>query len=140
MNTIEITRAMNKVPGFVGCFARDQLPIRTKRPAGLIFNTDPSTKSGTHWIAYYISGDGQSELFDPLGKPIAHNEIFEFVKRNGPPGWPSTVCNSIAYQSDSSSKCGQFCIFYLKRRLRGSSICEIYASLSQDADVNESIV
>lgn len=140
MNTHQIEKAMAGVPGFVGCFARDQLPRKTTRPAGLIVNTDRSTEAGTHWLCYFIDSNGQSEFFDPLGQPIPKNEILQFAKRNGPSGWPSTVVNGFAYQSETSTKCGDFCIYYLTRRLNGSSICEIHATLSSNASVNDSIV
>lgn len=140
MNTIEKMQQMAGVPSFVGVFPRDRLPSRTPRPAGLIVNTDKSTSEGTHWIAYFIGTDGQSELFDPLGSPPPRNEIMRFMLRNGNKGWPSITWNNIAFQSDTSWRCGAFCIYYLKRRLGGSSICEIVTSLSADTSVNDSIV
>lgn len=139
MDTTEITRTLAGEPGFCGVFARDRLPKKTKRPAGLVINTDKASEPGTHWVAYYIGADGRAEYFDPLGDPIPDNEILSFVKRNNK-AWQLTVQNLIPYQSTVSSKCGQFCIFFLRHRLNGRSICQISASLSLNPDVNESIV
>ena len=54
---------------FVGVFARDELPlIIDEIPAIIIANTDPSTKSGSHWILFYFDNNGNVEYFDSLGK------------------------------------------------------------------------
>ena len=140
MNTQEIIKVLSSEPNFVGCFARDKLPKKTKRPAGLVINTDKAAESGSHWVAYYISGEGRSEYFDPLGEPVPRNDILKFVKRNSGNAWMNTVYNNTSFQSDDSTKCGQFCIFYLRNRLRGRSTCEVHAMLSRNADVNDTIV
>ena len=140
MNTQQINKALSSEPNFVGCFARDRLPKKTKRPAGLVINTDKASESGSHWVAYFISDDGRSEYFDPLGEPIPSNEILKFVKHNAGNAWMNTVYNNASFQSNYSTKCGQFCIFYLRNRLRGRSICEVHALLSRNKAVNDSIV
>ena len=139
MNTDEIKTAMANVPGFAGVFARDKLPYRTRRPAGIVINHDRAAQPGSHWVAYFITTEGEGEYFDPLGQPIPNNEILAFVKRNGGKKW-GTSWNNIPYQSESSVKCGHFCIFFLKRRLSGKSACEIHALLSQNPDVNDRAV
>lgn len=140
MDTNEIIKALKNEPGFVGCFARDRLPRKTKRPAGLVVNSDKSSSRGTHWMAYFIDAGGNSEFFDPLGNSIPNNEILRFVRRNGCEGWPSVTWNSIPFQADTSWKCGAFCIHYLKNRLRGKSLCEIFATLSHNPEVNDAVV
>ena len=51
-------------------FARDELPlIIDKIPAIIIANTDPSTKSGSHWILFYFDNNGSVEYFDHWEKP-----------------------------------------------------------------------
>ena len=59
LNTLQLTLALSKylqtANQFVGVFARDELPlIIDKYPAIIITNTDPSTKSGSHWILFYF--------------------------------------------------------------------------------------
>ena len=139
MNSKEIAEALDGEPGFAGVFARDQLPERTERPAGLVINHDVSSRPGSHWVCYFISEAGESEYFDPLGDHVPENEIMEFIKRNSD-GWRKTVRNNIAFQAEESSRCGDFCIFYLRNRLNGASVCQIHALLSRDRGVNDVIV
>lgn len=139
MNTEQIIKSLSLYPDFAGVFARDQLPHFTKRPAGLIVNTDPASKSGSHWLAYFIDAEGRSEFFDPLGDPVPDNEILKFIKRNSK-GWMNTTYSNIPFQSVASDKCGEFCIFYLKNRFKGYSSCLVHALLSQNPNVNDSIV
>ena len=139
MNTKEITTALAGEAAFVGVFARDELPVRTQRPAGLVINHDDSSQPGSHWVCYYIGEEGASEYFDPLGDPVPNNEIMRFIKRNSD-GWQKTVRNTIAYQADGSSRCGDFCVFYLRNRLNGVSLCEIHALLSRNPAVNDGVV
>ena len=60
LNTLQLTLALRKhaqtASQFVGVFARDELPlIIDEIPAIIIANTDPSTKSGSHWILFYLT-------------------------------------------------------------------------------------
>ena len=78
MNTIQITRALKQDPmtskTFCGVFPSDKLPQRNEKyPCGIVANTDPSEKTGEHWIAMFISFEQKESLkkgsfFDPLGK------------------------------------------------------------------------
>lgn len=138
MNSLEINKQLRNEPDFFGVYARDRLPRKTPRPSGLVINTDRSTEPGSHWIAYFIDAVGHAEIFDPLASEIPKNEILDFVKRNN--SGLGTAANVVPFQSDTSSKCGQFCVFYLKNRLNGRSLCEIHALLSRSAAVNDAIV
>lgn len=138
MNTDEIIKKLENEKNFVGVFPRDRLPKRTGRPAGLVINMDKAKDSGSHWVAYFISANGSSEYFDPLGEPPPRNEIQDFLKRNGSNGWLGW--NNIPFQSSESGKCGEFCILFLRNRLKGRSTCEVHALLSQNSAVNDSIV
>ena len=46
--------------------------IIDKNPAIIIANTDPSAKSGSHWILFYFDNNGNVEYFDSLGKTLTH--------------------------------------------------------------------
>ena len=43
----------------------------------IIVNTDPSTKSGKHWILLYFDAQGHAEIFDSMGNDVAfyHSSI-----------------------------------------------------------------
>lgn len=140
MDSLEINKRLKNEPNFYGVFARDRLPHKTPRPAGLVINTDKSSEPGSHWIAYYIDASGRAEIFDPLADEVPRNEILSFVERNNRDTGLGTVANVIPFQSTTSSRCGPFSIFYLKNRLNNRSLCEIHALLSRSAAVNDAIV
>ncbi len=57
MNTVQLTVAMDKITYdtyFLGVLPCDYLPKTPLKdlPAMVIFNTDPSTEPGQHWLAY----------------------------------------------------------------------------------------
>ena len=67
-------------------FARDELPLIIDQiPAIIIANTDPSSKSESHWILFYFDNNGNVEYFDSLGKTLMthyHKDFFKFIKNN----------------------------------------------------------
>ena len=50
-------------PIMQGVYPTDKLPIVNKYPSGLIANTDPHDKPGTHWVATYFILLWESEFF-----------------------------------------------------------------------------
>ena len=46
-----------------GVYPRDKLPIVNKYPSGLIANTDPHDKPGTHWVATYFISLWEGDIF-----------------------------------------------------------------------------
>jgi hypothetical protein len=71
MNTIDIERFIKRdrhcAAFFQGVFSVDTLPIN---PRLLVCNTDPSYKSGQHWIAIFIDERGIGEFFDSFGRHL----------------------------------------------------------------------
>ncbi len=73
---------------FLGVLPCDYLPKTPLKnlPAMLIFNTDPSTEPGQHWVAVYINNDGVSCFFDSFGgapkDPHFQKNIRDFFKNN----------------------------------------------------------
>ena len=88
LNTLQLTFALKKhvqtASQFVGVFARDELPlIIDEFPAIIITNTEPSTKSGSHWILFYFDNNGNVEYFDSLGTlSHYHKDFLKFIKNN----------------------------------------------------------
>ena len=62
LNTFQLTAALQKNPitkkCFDGVYPRDILNSIKKTPQMIIVNTDPSTKSGKHWILLYVDARG----------------------------------------------------------------------------------
>ena len=96
---------------YLGVFAIDQIPITlTHYPCAYVANTDPISKPGQHWTAFYHLSPTELEFFDSYGSP-PHE--YEFPV---PPNLTSLLYNSYPLQSPHSTVCGQYCIFYLIQR------------------------
>lgn len=113
MNTIQLTIDMieNKdiKKYFRGVFPADRLPKEFKKPALLIANTDPSSKKGSHWIAFYIPKNGRPEYFDSLGRIPEKKEFKEFLRKHG----KTFIHNKKRLQGTFSTTCGNYCGVYL---------------------------
>ena len=145
MNTIEIDdilqrarsrnllerRATSEVT-YLGVFPFDFFPKkRLQAPSSsfqFVFNTDCSSKPGTHWLAcYYDHPSNTLEFFDSYAQtPNFYNLL---IPRN-----VITQLNEIPLQSEFSTVCGQYCIYYLVSRLYGksTSILEFSKTLAHE--------
>ena len=119
---------------FRGVFACDQLPKQyVPRPSALVVNTDPSTQPGEHWVAIYITRDGEGEYFDSYGQSVMLPEIRTFLRKNT----TRTCSNSRPLQGPWSAVCGQYCIFFLLNRCRGLTMTKIVNLFSWDKNDND---
>lgn len=145
MNTVELTGLLKKITRnthFLGVLASDQLPNGpiARLPALTIINTHPSTKSGEHWLAVYITGDGVGRFFDSFGnKPDFLRfppSISDFLK---------TTCDRVEYstkqfQDSMSTTCGQHCIFFLYHMVKGSDYEDVMFKYSDNLLKNDAMV
>lgn len=115
MDTLQIKKLMEWTPyskkHFGGVYALDQIHdiIVNKHhlPQCFVFNYDPSYKPGSHWVAAIFTAPGQSHLFfDSYGRPPAFKTIHDFLEKN-------YKYNSVQYQNELTSTCGEWCIFFL---------------------------
>ena len=107
---------------FLGVFAADELPLLqdVPRPSGLIVNSDPSHKPGTHWMAIYYGKDGQDEFFDSYGKsPTSYVRAWQNHLN------PGYEYSSKILQGDDTTVCGHYCVFYLKQKSLGRTLKEV---------------
>ena len=59
---------------FKRVYPRDKIPTVVKYPSAYVFNSDPSSKPGEHWIALYFDKKRRGEYFDSYGVgPQMHN-------------------------------------------------------------------
>ena len=97
---------------------------------GIIFNTDPSTKDGEHWISMYIDlGKHNSNhcgiyYFDSYGKKPCKeiNELIHKIKKQGLINNRNIIYfyNDISYQKQNT-QCGMYAIHFIKKMLEGLS-------------------
>jgi len=125
METHEIAHILKSFPGTGGVFAIDQLPAKHSLPFDdtnqcfLVANLDPSYKPGSHWVALRISSSDDSlpEYFDSFGFD-APPRIERYLNRN-------YMFQDEQLQSELSTVCGQWCIFYVWKRTQGFTLEDI---------------
>ena len=128
MNTLEIARLMNYLfrpksrVRFLGVFASDKIPtlstIQKFSPCCYIANTDPTGRSGTHWVAVYYPSPRTLEFFDSYGSHPS-DLGFHFDKST------HIDFNSDQIQPVFSEVCGHHCIFFLYQRAHGMPMTRI---------------
>jgi len=95
---------------------------------GIVFNTDPSTKDGEHWISMYMdlgkhnSPDYGIYYFDSFGRKPS-KEVTELIQKVIKQGKkckrkPLYFYNDYSYQK-ANSQCGMYAIHFIKKMLEG---------------------
>ena len=112
MNTLDIERVLSRLPIHTGVFAVDQRPDCLGLPGAYVFNLEPSTKEGTHWVAVFITRTHRAEYFDSFGRrpPI---ELEDYLKKY------IVEYNDKIIQNPLSAACGAHCISFLYHRYKG---------------------
>jgi hypothetical protein len=95
------------------------------KPVGIVFNTDPTSKEGQHWIAVYVDPKKDSaDFFDSYGDPPNKN-IKTFLKN-----FKHVSISKAKYQKRGGA-CGLYAISYLVNRVNKKPI-----QFGGDLDVN----
>lgn len=108
-------------------------------PSGCIINTDPSDKSGTHWVCFYVTGTASNslgEFFCSYGEPPESYNFKSWIE-NSVTSW---TYNKKRLQGEASSVCGHYCLFYLLHRFRNVSTRTIQDMFTRDFDLNDAWV
>jgi len=101
-------------------------------PCCIIQNTKNHDHPGEHWIAYWIPNKTSFEYFDSFGNTLTSYEVKQ------PPG-RLVASNHRALQSNNSSVCGHFCIYFLYFRSFNVFDCVI-KRFSRITSINDKIV
>jgi hypothetical protein len=125
--------------GFLGVFSPDTVPVRalTSFPYTLIVNTEDSTRPGAHWVSIHKDIMQNGWYFDSYGGPPKLDEFLAVM--DSCKDW---TYNTHRLQSNVSTVCGQYCLFFITHSARGYGLEEIVHLLDQDNDkmVNDAIV
>lgn len=104
---------------------------------GIVFNTDPSHKSGQHWfcILFNFTTSGNKtdpyliEYFNSSGFNINNNEFKEYLENLALNIWKNTgkdtilkTITNIQHQNENTGNCGIYAIYYIWSRLSGVSM------------------
>jgi len=125
--TNQINSIMQKVPNFLGTIASDQFDhiysiIKPHTRSAWITNLDPSTKPGSHWVAFVINPtatppDPYSIMyFDPFGEDIPTDMLDDLKKiadKVAPDVMLKLKVNRIQHQDKRSSNCGYFSMNFI---------------------------
>ncbi len=127
MNSIQLEKILSHMPHFGGVFAADNINIE-KVPCFIIVNTDSQTLNGKHWISMYLS-EKQSEFFDSLGQsPDKYHKYWDKILKKISKTY---IYNTQRLQGYSSSTCGQYCLYFILKRLSGKH----FQSILNDFDL-----
>ena len=144
LNTVELEALLGNDPQlkFGGVKAYDQIPSAvTLRPCGFVFNTDPISKPGTHWISIYFDRQGSCQYFCSQGT-APFGKLRKFVEDNS----HVIFFNKYSLQSLNSPYCGYYSVYHLLHASRGHSLHRIvngfvpYPSLSNDKVVRSFVL
>ena len=120
LDLIHYTRELN-IPNFRGVFMRNTLPKKPHRKECGIVNLNTSYEKGSHWVAYWKSGDKRI-YFDSFGQ-ITPIEVQKYLK-NKHEYITNVLCikrNTDIVQAENTSICGQLCLYVLKSLDSGKS-------------------
>ena len=137
MNSQQLEQALarNAVTGesFRGVFAADRIVPLDPLPGHCVINTDKSTENGSHWIAVYQEKPGVVETFDSFGRDFSSYHVNYFEKHR-------IVKQSHQLQANTSTVCGQYCLFFLLRRCSGEKYANIVHLFTENKTSNDRMV
>lgn len=125
----------------INVYAADRLPRRNLNLNAnnyfLIANDSPSTSSGTHWLAFFLSRKNNQniiEYFDSYGfSPYKNNYFTRFLQRFG----NKIIYNKKMLQSPFSTKCGKYCICFLHHKSTNKSMASFVKLFSSNFSDND---
>lgn len=122
---------------FKGTFASDQDFENFKTPFCVVSNVQGHTKSGDHWVAFFVYKDVMY-YFDTFGRPatnVAFPQVFgQFSKTR------KCFYNPRIVQGLFSETCGVYCIFVLRQLSENVSWRKILKSFSNIPSQNDDVM
>ena len=113
---IQILNFLKCSPHFIGCFAENELTHLSIQsyPSYLIVNIDQSNMPGSHWIAIGVFRN-KIEIFDTLGFQLFNwsripCKLLHFLHKFSQ---SRRIVTLKRIQSDKSTLCGYYSIFYI---------------------------
>ena len=133
----EIRQVLQRVPGFLGVFSRDDMKSPRCYPFSLVVNTDKSDQQGTHWIAIYVDSKGRGIYYDPFGRKPHHSEFEEYLIKYCKNGY---TYNKSSLQCITCVTCGEYSTAYVIFRTVGYSHRRFIQIFSSDTISNDILI
>ena len=89
----------------MGVFAKNMIPSGKKDGCAIV-NLNDLGQAGSHWVAFWRSGD-KSYYFDSFGAPPPE-DVIKVLRPN------TIVYNTAPIQDITSNACGWYCVDFLK--------------------------
>ena len=137
MNTTQIACTLKDVRSFLGVFPSDVLLRSVTQTGTVIFNTDPHTEKGSHWLAvHFFPKSASAYYFDSYGILPLVPDIEAFIRRN------CTVWdyNKRQLQGLTSNTCGKYCCLFALYMDRGFTARQFVGQLESVASADRQIV
>jgi hypothetical protein len=110
---------------FKGVFSSNNIRLNPyDSPCGIIANTDPKGKPGTHWVALYAPNHRTIEYFDSFGQS-PNSDIQKILNQ-----FSKVKLNNHKVQAMYETSCGPHAIYFLMHRCAGNSFDSILKSLN----------
>jgi hypothetical protein len=124
---------------YLSVFSIDKIPKSIKEKHFFICNLSPSESPGSHWIVVVRSEKDTLEIFNSLGVENIDNLKPNFRFRNH----FNFTFNEQRFQSNQSTSCGLFCIYFIIHRILNFDMCfeHILEDIfNVDPQINENLV
>lgn len=124
-------------------FSLKKLTDKNKYRVAMVINLDPSTKGGSHWVAFYSNlKKNQIYFFDSFAQqpdPRVFKFMTKFYKNMKGGGYNYNSLdiryNKIRHQFDNS-ECGVYSMNFIIRLLNGENFDDITNNITKDEDMN----
>ena len=137
-----LVSALNCFPHFIGCVAENEIDdlVFGRLPCFIIVNIDSSNLPGSHWLALGIFAKS-IEILDPLGFDIFNWSRIPCILLNFLHRMSVTrkVVIGKRIQSDKSTLCGFYCLFYMFMR-RHMSMRRLLSYFYSKLSFNDSVL
>ena len=119
---------------FLGVYARDELPEDLSYPCCLVFNTQPRSQRGQHWLAIFYDKNGNCDFFDSFAMPAANYSLVPYLERTS-----NTWVENKKRILGNSQYCGHYAILFLIFRVRSNSV-KFFQAFSSNYSNNDKII
>lgn len=110
---------------------------KTLTKYGIIFNTDPSNKSGEHWIALFIDNVDKSICFFDSNGTSPPKQVSSFIKKLNRGGKYNVYINEQSHQKRNGS-CGLYALNFIISGIKGRDCVSYFKCIKSDKHIEKS--